>query len=75
MVEPVAEDWKPEVRSRWLVLRTKDAGACTRLTSKKPAMLAHPTDCSCDAGPSGWCAVDGESIVSEVPPQLSRFAR
>ena len=73
--EPEAEDWKSDVRSRWLLLRTKDSNACTQVTSKKRTVLAHFTDCSCDTGPTGWCVVDGEAIVDSVPEDLVKFPR
>jgi hypothetical protein len=74
-MKPEAEEWKTYEGNRWLVLRTGDADACKRFGPKATAVVAHPTDCSCDTGPHGWCAVDREAIVTEVPAELASFAR
>ena len=74
-MKPEAEAWKADAGDGWLVLRTKDPDACKRFKPKAAVVLAHPTDCSCDTGPTGWCAVSRDSIVMDVPADLAKFAR
>jgi hypothetical protein len=73
--DPLADSWAEakDSATRWLVYRTPDAGVCTRLAPKSKPTLAHFTDCSCDTGPQGWCAVNRDAFVAEVPARLSRF--
>jgi hypothetical protein len=72
---PRAEPWKPVVEHRWLLQRTRGAGGCKRFTPNTTTVLAHPTECDCDSGKEGWCAVREESIVVDVHPRFTEFAR
>jgi|SRR5215471_3784994 len=72
---PRAEPWKPVVEHRWLLQRTRESGGCKRFTPNTTTVLAHPTECGCDTGREGWCAVREGSIVIDVHPMLAKLAR
>jgi hypothetical protein len=72
---PRAGRWRPIVEHRWLLQRTREAASCNRFTPNATTVLAQPTQCDCDTGREGWCAVRQESIVVDVSPQLAKFAR
>jgi hypothetical protein len=67
--------WKPVVEHRWLLQRARGAGGCKRFTPNTTTVLAHPTECDCDTGKERWCAVREKSIVVDVHPWLTKFAR
>lgn len=73
--KPKAEAWAPQQDARWLLLRTGDADVCTRFPPQARTVIAHPTDCGCDTGPHGWCALDQSAMVTEVPANLASFKK
>lgn len=73
--KPKAEAWAPQQDTRWLLLRTGDADVCKRFPAKARTVFAHPTDCGCDTGPIGWCALDLGAMVGEVPANLASFKK